>query len=91
MKLRDFDDVFNGDIFIASWHCSDQQEIQVVELGNMLRGIHFIMDLTIRKIEINFDNLGAVVFVDIPPEIMPGIIACNNNNSFTLEKDIWED
>lgn len=91
MKLREFYDVFNGDIFIASWYQADQQEIQVVPIGNLLRGIYFIMDLTIRKIEINFDNLGAVVFVDIPPEIMPGIIACNNNDSFTLEKDIWED
>lgn len=91
MKLKEFDDVFNGDIFITTYYHEEENTITVIPIGNMLRGIHFIMNLTIRKIEINFDNLGAVVFVDIPPEIMPGLIACNNNDSFTLEKDIWGD
>lgn len=89
MRLKEFDNVFNGDIFITTYYHEEENIITVVPIGNLLRGIDFIMDLKIMKIEINFDNLGAVVFVDIPPEIMPGIIACNNNDSFTLEKDEW--
>lgn len=91
MKLKEFDNVFNGDIFITTYYHEEENTITVVPIRNLLRGIPFIMDLTILKIEINFDNLGAVVFVDIPPEIMPGIIACNNGDSFKLEKDEWED
>lgn len=91
MKLKDFVNVFNGDIYLASIYRGESKTIQVVPIGNTLKGIQFVMDLQILQIDPALDTLGAVVFVDVPPEIMPGIIACNDNFSLTMEWDNGEE
>jgi hypothetical protein len=91
MKLQEFVNVFNGDIYIAAPRGAGKKKTNALPIGNLLKGSTFVMNLTVLEIVPYLDSLGVIVHVDIPPEIVPGLIKHNNGDFIALEWDEWED
>ena len=85
MKIKDLYDVFTGDVCIVPLHQPKKKTIKAVPIGRRAQGNYFIMDLTIRKIEITQDACGVLAWVDLPIEMLPGLIKCNDGFYINLE------
>lgn len=88
MKLQDLINVADTDVYISSYDLACNNLVQFVPVGDLLKGCSFVMNLTVRGIDLFYDACALIAWVDLPGEFFPELIKYNNGFSVTLERDL---